>query len=173
MANATSNEEPPAWFLWWLAEGKEKPKEPDVVKLESEIDNLEISESVKIKIKSEMLMQAQQEEQKQKEKDVFNALRKKEDISLLEEPATPMPWSLICKDEVKIIQKLNATLTTKEFGRYSIKTWAIEFSDIFYKNFITDRIGKLSVIYTSTSKPIREQYAEYQTKHRSKSVPNA
>ena len=127
MANATSNEEPPAWFRQWLAEGKEKPKEPDVVKLESEIDNLEISESVKIKIKSEMFLQAQQEEQKQKEKDVFNALRKKEDISLLEEPATPMPWSLICKDEMKIIQKLNTTLTTNEFGRYSIKTWVIEF----------------------------------------------
>ena len=77
MANATGNDEPPAWFRQWLAEGKEKPKEPDVVKLESEIDNLEISESVKSKIKSEMFLKAQQEEQKQKEKDVFNALRKK------------------------------------------------------------------------------------------------
>ena len=131
--------------------------EPDVMKIESDIDNLDISESVKMKIKSDMLMQAQQEEQKRKEKDIFNALRKKEDISLLEEPAMPMPWSLICKDEVKLIQKLNATLTTKEFGRYSIKTWVLEFSDVFDKNFITDRVGKLSVIYTSTSKPIREQ----------------
>ena len=104
-----------------------------------------------------MLLQAQQEKQKQKEKDVFNALRKNEDISLLEEPATPMPWSLICKEEMKIIQKLNTTLTTKEFGRYSLKTWVTEFSDIFDKNFITDRIGKLSVIHTSTSKPIKEQ----------------
>ena len=145
-ANPTSDELPPAWFRLWLAEGKETPKEPEVVKIENDIDNLDISESVKMKIKSEMLMQTQQEEQKRKEKDVFNALRKKEDISLLEEPATPMPWSLICKDEVKLIQKLNATLTTKEFGRYSIKTWVLKFSDVFDKNFITDRVGKLSVI---------------------------
>jgi len=70
MENAAGTDEQPAWFRQWLQEGKEKPKEPDVV---NEINNLEISESVKSKIKTEMLFQAQQEEQKQKEKQEFDA----------------------------------------------------------------------------------------------------
>ena len=42
MVNAAGTDEQPAWFRQWLQEGKEKPKEPDVV---NEINNLEISES--------------------------------------------------------------------------------------------------------------------------------
>ena len=60
MENAA--EEPPQWFRQWLQEGKEKPKEPDVV---DEINNLEISESVKAKIKTEMLFQTEQDKQEQ------------------------------------------------------------------------------------------------------------
>ena len=67
MENAAGVNEPPQWFRQWLQEGKEKPKEPDVV---DEINNLEISESVKAKIKTEMLFQAEQDKQKEREQSV-------------------------------------------------------------------------------------------------------
>ena len=33
----------------------------------------------------------------------------------------------------------------------------LHFNELFDRNFITDRVGKISVIYASTSKPIKEQ----------------
>ena len=69
----------------------------------------------------------------------------------------PVEDDQIKKEEMKIIQKINSSLTVKEFGRSSIKTWKNEFTDLFDKNFVTDRVGKLSILYTATSKPIKEQ----------------
>mgnify|MGYP007027707569 CR=1 FL=1 len=110
-------------------------------------------------IQNAVLRESSVSTQRKRDLDLFKASKRKEDISLLQESKMPMPWASINKEEMKIVQKINSSLQTREFGRHSIKTWRDKFQEIFDKNFITDRIGKISILYTTCSKPIKDQLA--------------
>ena len=88
---------------------------------------------------------------------MFNWNKRREDISILQDPKMPMPWASINKEEIKKVQKVNSNISVKEFGRQSIKAWRDEFQEVFDKNFITEKIGKISFINTACSKPTKDQ----------------
>ena len=53
--DASNRNDPPEWFVQWL-EGRElTSKDPHVIKLEHDLQNLEISDAVRSKIQNEVL----------------------------------------------------------------------------------------------------------------------
>ena len=86
--DAGSGNDPPEWFIQWL-EGRELPfKTPQLIKIEEDLQNLEISDAVRSKIQNAVLHESSVSTQQKQDLDLFNANKRKEDISLLQEPKT-------------------------------------------------------------------------------------
>ena len=46
MENLAGEDQPPEWFLQWLTERETTPKTPEVIKIEEDLENLNIAELV-------------------------------------------------------------------------------------------------------------------------------
>ena len=58
-----------------------------------------------------------------------------------------MPWEYIVNNQVKLVVRVNESLTVLDFSTKSLKEWIIHCNGLSHMNFITSQIGKLAVIY--------------------------
>ena len=64
-------------------------------------------------------------------------------------PYVEFPWSLISPKQGKICSRLSDDLIPLDFSSKSLKSWSMQFSDLFSRKFVVDRVAKLSVINNS------------------------
>ena len=58
-----------------------------------------------------------------------------------------MPWMNISDDQVKIVAQVNSSLTVQGFSTKTFKSWKVFFTKLFHMQFVTDRLGKIAIIY--------------------------
>ena len=75
------------------------------------------------------------------------------------EPGANMPWSMLSEAETKIVSRTLEHIKTQDFSLQSLKYWIGYFTDLFDRNFINSRVGRIAVIYNSCSLSLKNRLA--------------
>ena len=75
------------------------------------------------------------------------------------EPGANMPWSKLSEAETKIVSRTLEHIKTQDFSLQSLKYWIGYFTDLFVRNFINSRLGRIAVVYNSSSLSLKNRLA--------------
>ena len=149
------NGERPRWFLSWLKETfLPQQRDPVEEQLEKFCDALEsipnLDDSVKQTLERKLNHEARVGEAQKQDRLKLKGILKTQAIPAVE-PGAGMPRSKISVAEAKIVSRALENIKIQDFSLKSLKYWISHYIDVFDKNFIHSRVGRLAIIYNSCS----------------------
>ncbi len=155
------NGERPRWFMRWLKDTfLPQQRDPVEEQIEKFCDALEsvpnLDNSVKQTLERKLNHEARVGEAQKQDKLKLKGILKTQPIPAIE-PGASMPWSKISDAEAKIVSRALEHIKVQDFSLQSLKHWIAYFTDLYDKNFINSRIGRIAVIYNSCSLSLKNR----------------